>query len=112
MSQAFQRNIEDFRCEYCGELVRGNGYTNHCPTCLYSKHVDVSPGDRAAACGGLMEPVSVEKKGESYLLTHRCQECGHTKANRSDALDNFEFLVTLAKELAEKKFKHTLPEDK
>lgn len=112
MSQSFQRNIEDFRCEHCGEHVKGNGYTNHCPTCLYSKHVDISPGDRAATCGGLMEPIQVEQTGEGYELTHQCQKCGHTKINRSDALDDFEVLVALAKELAEKKFKNTLPKGK
>ncbi len=105
MSLTFQKNIEDFQCEHCGQSVKGNGYTNHCPTCLYSKHVDVSPGDRASTCGGLMEPVQVEQKGESYQLTHRCQACGYTKVNKSDAQDNFEVLVDLAKSFTDKKFK-------
>ena len=61
----FIRKTEDFICENCGAVVVGNGYTNHCPVCLYSKHVDRSPGDRAAGCGGLMEPVAVAlKRGE------------------------------------------------
>ena len=45
---------EDFVCEHCGAEVKGDGYTNHCPKCLWSKHVDVHPGDRAAECGGMM----------------------------------------------------------
>lgn len=36
----FTRVIEDFICENCGTEVKGNGYTNHCPKCLWSKHVD------------------------------------------------------------------------
>ena len=53
MSATFIRKTEDFICEHCGREVRGNGYTNHCPYCLWSKHVDINPGDRAAGCGGL-----------------------------------------------------------
>ncbi|MEK7158524.1 MAG: RNHCP domain-containing protein, partial [Patescibacteria group bacterium] len=47
MSRTFQRRVEDFTCESCGAQVTGDGYTNHCPQCLVSKHVDVYPGDRA-----------------------------------------------------------------
>ena len=36
----FIRKTEDFICENCGAVVVGNGYTNHCPACLYSKHVE------------------------------------------------------------------------
>lgn len=103
----FQRRKEDFVCEYCNTEVKGSGYTNHCPTCLYSKHVDIRPGDRAATCGGLMEPVQVEQKGEEYQLTHRCQKCGYAKVNRSDALDNFEVLVALAKGFTDRNFKNS-----
>jgi len=39
---------EDFTCENCNEEVKALGYTarDHCPYCLYSKHVDKNPGDR------------------------------------------------------------------
>src|SRR3989338_8156335 len=47
-SRRFQRTKEDFTCERCGFFVRGSGYTNHCPQCLWSKHVDVNPGNRQA----------------------------------------------------------------
>ncbi|HCR42265.1 TPA: hypothetical protein DIV45_02815, partial [Patescibacteria group bacterium] len=36
----FIRTKEDFTCENCGHRVKGSGYTNHCPKCLYSQHVD------------------------------------------------------------------------
>lgn len=75
---SFERRIEDFTCEKCGTAVTGDGYTNHCPQCLHSKHVDINPGDRAATCGGLMEPVAVEgSTGEGYKIRHRCVQCGH-----------------------------------
>ena len=67
----FQRTIEDFTCEQCNFAVKGNGYTNHCPKCLWSKHVDVNPGDRAATCGGLMEPIGAEVGGGgTYHCAH------------------------------------------
>jgi len=56
----FQKRIEDFVCERCGAFVKGTGYTDHCPECLWSKHVDVNPGDREAECGGLMEHVDTD----------------------------------------------------
>ena len=44
----FERNREDFTCNNCELFVQGDGYTDHCPSCLYSKHVDINPGDRQA----------------------------------------------------------------
>ena len=54
-AKTFQRCPEDFECGNCGHEIEGNGYTNHCTACLWSKHVDVNPGDRAADCHGLMK---------------------------------------------------------
>ncbi len=90
MSRKFTRTIEDFVCERCGFFVQGRGYTNHCPVCLYSKHVDVNPGDRASECGGLMEPVGVDQKHGEYLLIHRCRRCGLLKRNRLAPEDSME----------------------
>ena len=81
----FQRKIENFVCEHCGRTVTGNGYTNHCPDCLYSKHVDIAPGDRAAACGGLMRPVGSELKGGDYFVQHECTRCGFRRKNKIGA---------------------------
>ena len=91
----FIRKTEDFICENCGAVVVGNGYTNHCPACLYSKHVDRSPGDRAADCGGLMEPVAVALKREEVILTHRCVRCGHEKANKAAPEDDFDRILEI-----------------
>ena len=98
----FKRQVEDFQCAHCGVPVKGNGYTNHCPHCLYSKHVDIHPGDRKAECQGLMEPILLERESGEEKLTHRCLVCGHTKKNRVSAQDNFEALLVLARRLAEK----------
>jgi hypothetical protein len=95
-SPRFQRTIEDFVCGHCGFEVQGSGYTNHCPRCLWSRHVDIMPGDRKAECGGLMEPVAVEKRGDAYRILHRCQVCGMEKWNESSADDDFDRLVTIA----------------
>jgi RNHCP domain len=63
--------------------LSNGGYRNHCPACLWSKHVDVRPGDRAATCRGLMRPVRIESRGGKGLaVVHRCEACGFTRPNR------------------------------
>ena len=94
----FIRTTEDFICEKCGFSVKGNGYTNHCPQCLWSKHVDISPGDRAGECLGLMEPTGVTKKGNEYVILHKCVVCGFKKPNKAVREDNFDMLVQISAE--------------
>lgn len=69
----------------------GGRHRNHCPLCLYSRHVDGrTPGDRASGCGGLMEPWGVferPRNGEQVLV-HRCRSCGFERHNRVAADDN------------------------
>ncbi|MDD3284759.1 MAG: RNHCP domain-containing protein [Patescibacteria group bacterium] len=91
----FTRNREDFTCEYCGKSVAGNGYTNHCPSCLYSKHVDNNPGDRENKCGGLMEPIDVEVKSMHYVITHKCIKCHKEKRNRSSKDDSIDAILEI-----------------
>lgn len=93
----FARAIEDFVCEHCGTKVSGNGYTNHCPKCLYSKHVDVNPGDRSANCGGLMEPIDLELKDGKYVVIQRCQKCGFIRKNKVVDEDDFNAVLKLSK---------------
>ncbi len=92
MSQTFQKNKEDFVCEHCGQAVLGSGYTNHCPKCLWSKHVDKNPGDRLEKCGGMMAPIKVEMEKDEFILSNKCEKCGHIKRNKTslgDDLSNF-----------------------
>lgn len=96
MSQKFQKTIENFSCGHCAAEVVGNGYTNHCPNCLWSKHVDVHPGDRAAACQGLMEPVELTIHGQEKIIKHRCIICRHEKNNVASADDNSGALIALS----------------
>jgi len=96
-TKKFQRMSEDFTCEQCGFFVLGNGYTNHCPKCLWSKHVDVNPGDRAAVCGGAMEPVSVEAKGREYTILHQCVKCGFERKNKTAKNDDFNNILQISR---------------
>jgi len=100
MTRLFTRNIENFTCERCGTQVEGNGFTNHCPACLCSKHVDENPGDRAANCGGLMEPIAVEQARGRYVIVHRCLACGQVKRNKSSPDDSSRALVEVARRRA------------
>lgn len=93
----FQRTKEDFVCEKCGHQVKGDGYTNHCPICLYSKHVDINPGDRLADCEGLMQPIDFELKNGDYIIIHKCQKCGHQKKNRISKDDDLKILLEISK---------------
>lgn len=95
MTQTFKKTKENFTCEQCGQHVVGDGYTNHCPYCLWSKHVDIHPGDRAAQCGGLMMPAIDSVKGSKYILKHTCVVCKHTKVNKTHDHDNFDQLIAL-----------------
>lgn len=99
MSTTFQRRVEDFTCEKCGTEVNGNGYTNHCPACLWSKHVDEHPGDRSVECGGLMEPIDVEMEGDEYIIVHRCSKCYFERRNRAAEDDNRDAMYSLRRSL-------------
>jgi len=85
---------ESFKCGHCkafiGPTVSGGRHRNHCPLCLYSRHVDDrQPGDRASACRSLMAPIGTfhRPKGEQVVL-HLCLGCGVERYNRVAADDN------------------------
>lgn len=90
-----------FVCKACGALVAiegaGSKHRNHCPRCLFSVHLDEKAGDRAALCGGVMEPVGVwvRKDGE-WAILHRCRKCGAIHSNRIAADDNPVKLISIA----------------
>lgn len=92
----FQRKIEDFICENCGCGVEGSGYTNHCPKCLWGKHVDVNPGDREEKCGGMMKPASVLFKNKESFIVHRCVKCGFERNNKVCKDDSFDTLIKIS----------------
>lgn len=87
---------EPFTCEHCNFNVEPlpKSYRNHCPECLYSKHVDLhGPGDRQNSCQGLLKPIGIDsssKKG--YIVIHECQKCSVTMRNKcaqDDKIYNF-----------------------
>jgi hypothetical protein len=94
-SNTFQRKKEDFTCEHCGFFVVGNGYTNHCSKCLWGKHVDVHPGDRASECGGMMSPDSFTMKKQEFIVIHKCVKCGFVRKNKLSEEDNMDALISL-----------------
>ena len=92
MLRKFQRCIEDFICDNCNTSVAGDGYTDHCPECLWSRHVDVYPGDRLSSCGGMMKPAELDKKGEQFVILFVCEVCQYShrnKAGKNDKLYDF-----------------------
>lgn len=93
---SFKRTIENFICAHCGAEVVGNGYTDHCPKCLWGKHVDVAPGDRAHSCLGMLAPSSVEGTVARYRIRYLCEQCGVEKINDTAENDNPDALIALA----------------
>jgi len=98
-------DTQDFKCRQCGAIVSadralsGVNNRNHCPLCLWSRHVDQdTPGDRKAICKSRMQPLGLtvkhtlkrygmEKAGE-LMLIHRCTGCGKHSINRIAADDD------------------------
>ena len=93
----FQRKIEDFVCEKCKTKNIGDGFTNHCFKCLWSKHVDINPGDRAETCCGMMEPVKIDLEKGKYLINHLCLKCGYKKRKGVEKDDDFDAIIAVVK---------------
>ena len=90
---------EEFVCENCGKKVSKLGYTcrDHCPYCLYAKHVDINPGDRLEKCHGMLEPIGIEnnsKKG--YVIIYKCKKCGQIRKNIVAKDDNMNLVIKLS----------------
>jgi DNA-directed RNA polymerase subunit RPC12/RpoP len=104
-TKRFQVVNEGFTCGHCGREVPPTAQTtprNHCPHCLWGRHVDVNPGDRANRCKGMMRPIGIYTHGrKEYVILHQCMRCGErvrAKAIMSDtnAADDFDLIVELA----------------
>lgn len=78
-------------------LPSGGRQRNHCPYCLYSRHVDDRrPGDRASACGGSMAPVGTfARPNGEQVIAHRCWDCGRERNNRVAADDDWALVMRL-----------------
>lgn len=96
MKKSFVKNVENFICSVCGQKVIGNGYTDHCPNCLWSQHVDINPGDRQSKCLGQMEPVGVTKEKGEWKISYQCRKCGFVHQCKSAKDDNMEKIIELS----------------
>ena len=92
---------ENFVCENCGKKVEKLYYTarDHCPFCLYSKHVDILPGDRQNTCLGLLEPTGIEKFKDTYKIIYKCTVCHQMHKNIMARDDNMYLIIELSKNI-------------
>ncbi len=90
---------EDFTCENCGKEVKALHYTarDHCPFCLYSKHVDKNPGDRKNTCKGLLKPIGIEKFKDTYKILYQCKKCREHHKNIVAKDDSMDEIIILSK---------------
>jgi len=88
---------ENFICEYCGKEVSKLNYTarDHCPFCLYSKHVDILPGDRKNECCGLLKPIDIEKFKDTYKIIYKCEKCNKEHKNIIANDDDFNMILKI-----------------
>jgi hypothetical protein len=98
------QSFGDFRCAHCHQIVSsahllsGVNNRNHCPYCLWSRHLDLyAAGDRLSACKAPMQPVALTtKRGRNkyargrgeLMLVHRCMDCWGVSINRIAADDD------------------------
>jgi len=93
---------EDFICENCNKKVEKDKnwwIRNHCPYCLYSKHLDKDfPGDRLSDCFWLMKPIWIDyKKNKWFMIKHKCQKCSKEILNKLSLDDNMDIYNKLSK---------------
>ncbi|MBR6137796.1 MAG: RNHCP domain-containing protein [Bacilli bacterium] len=95
----FNELDEGFICESCGKEVEPLGYTSrdHCPHCLYSKHVDINPGDRENNCKGLLKPIGIEKYKDTYKIIYKCEKCKQEHKNIIAKDDDMESIINISK---------------
>ncbi len=94
----FTKNDNFFICEHCKKEVQPLSYTSrdHCPYCLYSKHVDINPGDRLNECKGLLKPIGIEKFKDTYKIIYKCEECKKLHKNIVANDDNKDLIIELS----------------
>ncbi len=95
---------DGFLCKHCNVYVSSASFLsgvqnrNHCPYCLWSRHVDLyQAGDRLSACKSPMKPIGLtvkairKKYGPGHgelMLIHLCIECDRLSINRIAADDD------------------------
>lgn len=94
----FTKNDNFFICENCNKEVEPLSYTSrdHCPYCLFSKHVDINPGDRKNNCKGLLKPIEIEKYKDTYKIIYKCEKCNEKHKNIMAKDDNMDLIIELS----------------
>ncbi len=94
----FTMRDETFICEHCQKEVAPLSYSarDHCPFCLYSKHVDILPGDRNNSCHGLLKPVGIEKFKDTYKILYVCEKCHQSHKNIMARDDDMDLMIRLS----------------
>ena len=95
----FSKNDNSFICENCGSNVEPLKYSSrdHCNICLYSKHVDINPGDRLNNCKGLLVPIGIEKFKDTYKIVYKCNKCNTIHKNIMANDDNMDKIIEISK---------------
>lgn len=105
---------QEFKCLNCRKQVSllnliGSEHRNHCPSCLYSQHLDLDvPGDRKSECKQKMEPIGITLKHEGVdkygkvkegelMIIHKCLKCSKISINRVAGDDNGEEILKVFK---------------
>ena len=101
MSRKSRHPRGSFTCIHCRRDVPiescGTRHRNHCPSCLWSRHVDEEPGDRRCACRSPMEPIGIEvRRDHEWAIIHRCTGCDTLRTNRIAGDDHEMALLGLA----------------
>ena len=96
--KSFYMRDEEFICENCNKKVSKLSYTarDHCPHCLFSKHVDINPGDRNNNCLGLLKPFDVEKFKKTYKIIYKCIRCNKMHKNIIADDDDMNMIILLS----------------
>lgn len=90
----FKMINESFICENCKSEIEKHpewSARNHCPFCLFSKHLDENyPGDRLSKCFWLMEVIWIDKKKNKWwMIKHKCKKCWKEILNKIAPDDDF-----------------------
>ena len=95
----FNELDEEFICENCHKHVDRLNYSSrdHCNYCLYSKHVDINPGDRLNECRGLLKPIGIEKHKDTFKIIYRCEKCRKMHKNIMARDDNMDIIIEISK---------------